>query len=281
MVEKRKSPAKDRGKPVAPGLITMFGHRPLRTRPVALHGLMQNFDAPPPMFDHNKFQTEQQNAVAQSNVLLAMLNYYVRCFEADVQLYEFSAEQNTKARLSFEGDPSDKNADATLELMDGWPVIAARDGALSIYHFRRTIDGIDETLARTPSLAGMVDAAARKSARKMFQAAFPDFTNVRDAVAHSGDKSRTKDKREEHAFRGEWQNSQMAFLHGDGTPIEVTLVDVLNNRQYSNTWEGRVISYEISLASLEKLAAIRGEVYRAFQPLVPMLPDDLVSIRPV
>ncbi len=224
---------------------------------------MRNFDSHPPVLDVANFPEEDTRSATHINQLLVMLNYYVRCFEADVQLYEFSAEQIAQARTAFEKDPSDKMADEGLEILDGWPVVAARDGAMSIYHFGRTLDGLDETLAKAPNLAAKVDLALRKSARRTFKSAFRDFIGARHAVAHSGDKARTETQQGQHALMRSWANEQVSFRG----PGDVVLIDVLNQRQYSNTWEGRVVSYKISIDSLRKLAEVRDEIYRAFSSL--------------
>jgi hypothetical protein len=174
-------------------LITYFAHRASRNSSGAggASSPMQNFDAQPPRVNRSQLPQNALDAADQLDQSLFSLNYYVRCFEADVQLYEFSAGHSAAASATLQKDPSDGDADAILEILDGWPVVAGRDGAMSIYHFGRIIAGIDETLAKAPILARSVDATLRRAARKSFQSAFPDFVDARDAVAHSGNRGRT------------------------------------------------------------------------------------------
>ncbi len=133
-------------------------------------------------------------------------------------------------------------------------------------HFGRTLEGIDETLASAPKFVSYVNTDTRRSARKMFKLAFPNFIQMRNAVAHSGDKIKNENRQLKHAFVGAWENKQISFVD-DGNPMEMVLIDVLNQRQYSNSIEKQITSYEISLESLKKLSAVRDKIYSAFQPL--------------
>src|SRR5262245_39261927 len=90
------------GKSKNPGLrptrtLTFFTHRPLSPLSENLaanhYRAMPNFDSPTPVIDMTIVSDTEKSAAEHLYTLLVKLNYYVRCFEADVQLYEFSAEQ--------------------------------------------------------------------------------------------------------------------------------------------------------------------------------------------
>lgn len=225
-----------------------------------------NLDAAAPALWEKRVPESEKGAASHVAHLLFMLNYYVRCFESDVQLYEAAAGFHFPAHDTFEKfpegsqDPEAINANKWLEITDGWATISARDGAMSIYHFGRTIEGFYDTWSNAPYLRENFGRAV-KNADKALRIAFPNFINARDAVSHSGGRGRNPSQQDIHAYLGPWANSQMSIR---GNDTEILLVDNMSNRQYSNTWEGKVISYEISLQSALKLAAIRDEIFNAF-----------------
>jgi hypothetical protein len=65
-------------------------------------------------------------------------------------------------------------------------MIAARDGALNIFHFGCSLEALKKQLARCPSLASRTNAVKLRNAIKQFGSYFPHADNVRNAVAHAG-----------------------------------------------------------------------------------------------
>ncbi len=245
-------------RPVRGMAITTFAHRPKTQKTPALSDkwtTMENFDVSIPILRDNIISDDV--VIGHARMLLWMLNYYVRCFEADVQLYEESAFRNDHARHAFEKNDNDDDANNVLEILDGWVVIAARDGAMSLFHFRQILDQLDGDRFR--DINKLVNTTTKRLAKRSFDAAFPNFREVRHAVGHSGERHN-----ENHATTINWGNGQVSFTGGGHT----YLVDVISQRQYSNTWQGKVVSYEISLRSLRKLAAIRDRIFQAYQSLV-------------
>ena len=230
---------------------------------------MPRFDAAPPVINTDALPHAEQHHAGHANALLFMLNYYVRSFEAALQLYETAAETIAHASHAFKRDANDNAANEALEILDGWPVIAARDGAMSIYHFRKTLEGLDACIGQLPSLHAATNRPHRKRARRVFEARFPHFIKVRHAVAHSGERSGLA--YDEHVFSGSWSNGHMTFPHAN--TMDITLIDVLSQRQYSNTWGNEVVSYKIDIDSLTALASSRDEAYLAFTAsAVPLMP---------
>ncbi len=86
---------------------TMFLHRAKTSKNAILWedkrtDVMPNFDRLPPILNWGKVAPEESETVSHLSQLLTMLNYYVRCFEADVQLYETAAHSMAYARDEFE-----------------------------------------------------------------------------------------------------------------------------------------------------------------------------------
>jgi len=238
---------------------TMYAHRPKPSTPIK--EAMENFEGSDLtiVLGSNASATEIETA-ANITIQLTLLNHYVRSFEAAVQLYEVSAEQTAAAREALNANKD--QAEVVLEIMDGWPLIAARDGAMSIYNFGKVLSAMDESIAGLQILKEHIPTDLRRDARRLFSEAFPDFIYVRHGIAHSGErlKSNVAGK---HSSLESWSNGHISYEQSEDAPISFILTDVLSQRRYSNTWDGKVRSYEISLASLKKLAAARDKIFEA------------------
>lgn len=240
-------------------MLTVFGHRATGTTP---SGAMPNFHRHEPHV-LDLVDVEDQDIAIKIRTSAAMLNYYVRAFEAAMQLYEHIAAVHAQARSEFENDPNDAQADLTLEIVDGWVAIAGRDGALTLFNFLRTLDGLISLSAKLTKLVMEERVKEIGMARKKLLDDFPNLFAVRHAVAHSGERFESAEKTLEHTFVGPWRNSQMVVNSGPGTTMGSVLVDNLNQRVYSNTWDGQIVSYRLEEASVHNLAAVRDMVFDA------------------
>ena len=61
------------------------------------------------------------------------------------------------------------NLNAITDTTGAWQVMAARDGALAIYHFGNTIEAIRKNLPKCPALGGLVDHSILRDASKSFR----------------------------------------------------------------------------------------------------------------
>jgi hypothetical protein len=142
-----------------------------------------------------------------------------------------------------------------------WSFIAARDGAMSVYHSYRALDGIRQTLTKAPTLVAMVNRAALKSAGKIFHERFSSFEDVRDAVAHAGEKTKTPEQYAKHSFSGNMNEGGIIATN----VRNLTISNALSGRRYTNTWEGRIVTYELSQQSHSHLEAAKGFLWEAFR----------------
>lgn len=224
---------------------------------------MPNFQRNPPRLMARR--SEDADAVAQLNISLVMLNHHVRAFEAAMQLYEYSAEATHAANSAYEVDRADKLADNALEILDGWPAIAGRDGAITLFNFSKLLVGLMHTATQVPSLAAGGTRRSLGLAQKRLLELFPNIPGIRHAVGHAGERMATAEKTAEHAKVGPWSNSQITVAPGEHS-IAMTLHDVISNRVYSNTWNGEIVSYRLEEASVRGLAEVRDMAFEAFVP---------------
>ncbi len=75
-----------------------------------------------------------------------------------------------------------------------WCGIAARDAAMSVYHFGETRRAISSSLGKCPSLNAQVDAEKLRAARKAFDREFPDAVQLRHAIGHLAEQLSTPQK---------------------------------------------------------------------------------------
>lgn len=240
--------------------LTVFYHRVTGATP---KGAMPNFHRDPPNVFDIDLHTSKLNEIGEVRTAATMLNYYVRAFESAMQLYEHIATVSSVAHHAFESDSSDKQADSTLEIVDGWVAIAGRDGALTLFNFAKALEGLTSIAAKVPKFVAEGRVNKLGLARKKLLEWFPNIPAVRNSVAHSGEKFESAEKNLEHTFIGPWSNSQMSVEAATGATVGSILVDNLNQRVYSNTWDGQIVSYRLEEQSVRNLAEVRDLVFDA------------------
>jgi len=89
----------------------------------------------------------------------------------------------------------------TLRPEFNWKRVAGRDGAMTIYHFHIALSGIQETVAECPTLSATIDRSLFRSANKLLRKYFPDYIDIRDAVAHTAETTRNHQKHDVHSVK--------------------------------------------------------------------------------
>ncbi|MEQ1651901.1 MAG: hypothetical protein ABL897_05380 [Hyphomicrobium sp.] len=136
-------------------------------------------------------------------------------------------------------------------------MIAAKDGAMNIYHFGCSLEAIRHQLSACRSLQE-IDRVAVRRACKLFRSTFPHAESVRHAIAHAGELNDTPAKIT-------IQNQKNAFTgHGFSIGSGGQLIGALYERTYSIVFEGEVFSVVMDTDTLAKLNVISGLVYGAF-----------------
>ena len=184
-------------------------------------------------------QDEQRRVwIVQSAIM--DLDGYVTDFSSALALFDFAS-----------GNPN---------LPHRWDLIAARDGAMTIKHFYDVFDGIRVTTRCCPSLSPLVDWAQIRTAERVYRTHFRDYIDVRDSVGHAGDKAATPEKYENHAYTGSLSSGPVK-----GSMVGMTMTNLLEGRKFTNTWEHKIVSYEISNKTLGYLCEARDHVWSAFR----------------
>jgi hypothetical protein len=209
----------------------------------------------PPSIDRSRIPVDQMPAFLHIMSLLADLAVYERRFLLAVYLFEYS--------IQAAHEISDF---VTLELSlwttGDWQSMAGRDGALTIYHFGSTIDGLKNSLPSCPALNAQIDRRTLKDSSRIFEATFPGYIAIRNAFAHVADLSKTVEKRMKHAIQGLFKTKWFFSEY----PAGITwLPGNMNGNTYAVSFKGGAFTYELSRENAGRLTEIKDRIYSAFE----------------
>jgi hypothetical protein len=138
-------------------------------------------------------------------------------------------------------------------------MIAARDGALNIFHFGCSLEAIKKQLPKCASMAQRSDAVKLRNAVKQFKNYFPHADNVRHAIAHAGELFSSPEKIKANEQKSDHQGIGFSSLAGGH------LIGAIYERTYSVSNHGLVFSVTLDNESIAKLVHIVSLVDDAFQ----------------
>jgi DNA-directed RNA polymerase subunit RPC12/RpoP len=216
----------------------------------------------PPQIDGEHIPQAEQPAVAHLLGLLFMLGWYEWQLRHALTLFDLCEQENAdlSAQRNINDLPRYPIISATWHTLSAWNTMAARDGAISIYHFGQALSAIPSWLWTCPTIRARLDHDAIRLARRAFVAALPSYDAIRHAVGHAADFNATIQERERHSIM---PPLQWGTLHVSGTrPVRFT--EQLVGRAYCVSYQGRMHSYEIRSETAEVLGRARERVYAAF-----------------
>src|SRR5882672_1740711 len=151
---------------------------------------------------------------------LNTLDRYAKQFGTDLALFDFSASNDKQ----------------------GWDFIAARDGAITVYNFRKMLDRVTSLLHLCPTLQAKTSREKLRLLKNKFDHRIPAMS-VRSGVAHAAE------------FAGALKSHALLI-----NKAFVYLSNNLQGRKYIATVNKRVVTYDISSATLDLLNAITQEL---------------------
>jgi hypothetical protein len=210
---------------------------------------------------------DEKDAARELQRQCAMLAHYTRQFAAAVSLFENASAWANQALTTFYEDasfahkpqPERESMHSQGEMFAGWSQIAARDGALTIFHFGKTVDAMHGTIKRIPSLFATTNLDA---VNPLFRQHFPRFEAIRHAVGHEAEFINSPRKRAKHSTDQPFKNAMI------DAPEETFISGMLEGNIFTSTFEGKPLSYEVSRKTLANLDAVKNAVYDAFEPIV-------------
>jgi hypothetical protein len=188
------------------------------------------------------------------------LSRFVRNFKMDVKLFDIASTE--QCRLMVGGPPDitlRKTSGENLDIYSAWAHIAARDGAIQIYHLGAVMRSIKSALYSSPTLDKLIDKPKTRDATKLLERYFPNYELIRNAVAHSFFEVAPNVRlREKHTV--DHIDIPEFISHGKN----VAIADIINGRNFIVTFKKKVASYEISDASHAKLESVLNHFLEAF-----------------
>jgi hypothetical protein len=167
---------------------------------------------------------------------LGYLNNYVANFSETLSLFDFCQTQVD----AFVGD---KIRNPEFSRIRAWQRIAARDGAMTVFHFGKTLEGINASRRDLPTAFKMVNRNKQGAAIKLLRDQFPHWERLRHAVAHAGEL---------------WKDLP-SFQETAGDRKTATFRNFLSGRKLTFSFQGKAVSYELNQASLDSLVSAKRE----------------------
>jgi|GEM_PF-5214178 len=145
-----------------------------------------------------------------------------------------------------------------------WKLIAAKDGAWSISNMGFVMQHFRAEVGSHPTLKSLIDHAKLRNAMKKYERAFPDFPEMRHALAHIPDSKKDQRTRDRNYYKGPFISDGQE-IEGDQTMIMVH--QSLNGRIFQTTFAGRLLRYEVSKQTLDELVVIKDTFFSGFQAI--------------
>jgi len=205
-----------------------------------------------------KLSEEQRGAGAA--VVRNLLDIERAYLEVAYALALFEVEEhNFAVRLrNFELSSDRTDGSPTDWLEKHWMFLAARYGGLAVRNFGQALAAVSGLIGRVPSWNDYIDRKGVGIARKRFSSSFPTIDKVRHAVAHP----------ELYSHPNKAENMRVT----DDLGTSMMMQSNLEGRKLSYTFDGMIVSYELSLATLKELLAIMTDCYSAFHAPRPGTP---------
>lgn len=156
-----------------------------------------------------------------------------------------------------------------------WQLCAARDAVMSIYHYGRTLEGIDDALGVCPTLREMIDGTGKRAARKQFEKRFPSFIALRNALAHSAERTKTlkASRRHGRVSKRTIQLSPDIAIGLSEDAKSFVLLDNIWGTTFSSQWDGEIVKCEINDQSGVWLDKTTDAYWAAFDAIIDPEPE--------
>ena len=178
--------------------------------------------------------TEEHGAAFALVSSLHTVGQYVVRFHADLELFEQSRQRSREDWRARE-----------------WIFLAARDGAMTLFHFGEFIDeGI--RLDGCPTLAQRIDPKPMREARSKFSKTFPHTRIIRHSIAHDGENKTPKRYFDENNFVNETNITKIKI----DPNAKIAISDSLFDNRYVITYDKSTFSYVLDENSLTLLHSI-------------------------
>lgn len=179
-------------------------------------------------------------------LLLGDLNSYVRDFGAALDLFDMCI---ARAMALEKGGLPEHSLRKEKDKTRRWKFMAARDGAMTVFHFGKTLQAINDQVFPCGPILSLINENALRQAAKQFGKDHPRFEAVRHSIAHLAE------------FKA---NAAIMQEHAEG---HIFLQERLDGRKFQFTFEGKIVEYELDYATIQKLEEVKLLAFSAFEAI--------------
>ena len=137
-------------------------------------------------------------------------------------------------------------------------IIAAKDGALNIFHFSCSLAAVRHQLPSCRDLLPQSRPDLLREASKQFNAYFPNCDAVRHAVAHEGELAKNPAQMAQNTVK------EYTEFTGGAVGPGALMMKAIYNRTYTVGINGSVFSVSLHTDSIQKLIRVLSMVDAAF-----------------
>jgi hypothetical protein len=198
----------------------------------------------------NPLSSKERDFAGQIEELVLEIQFFANDFGSAASLLDYCHElERTQPRSELGGRSF------------WWKFVAGRDGAMSLYHFLRTLEAIRGSLNLIPSLRGNIDHVLLRKSERFFHNHFPVALKMRTAIAHLGEIGNTIEKRKRNVLaKGDFEGLFFNITQGENIKMNQSF----DFYRFMMTFEGEVITYDLNMLSYQRLLAIVQDCFDAF-----------------
>lgn len=209
----------------------------------------------PPSINVSGLPPDEQTEAWLVSSCLAGLDQHVSNFRAALTLFDFClANSRVLHETMAEDEPS------AIGAIDNWPLVAARDATITIYHFGTSLQAIRAALSACPTLGEWVDASVLREVSRQFRGRFPEFVALRHGVSHAAELTKDRPNFQRNAFSGDYSGPGIKITKAQNLMLQNCLL----GRQFTTTFKGKIVSFDLSQDNLVFLEKTKAAYYDAF-----------------
>lgn len=194
-------------------------------------------------------------------------------FESNLRLFDYASGMSDKTHdeLQFLIEKWNSTAEfhrerhecmTTMFMYINWERTAAEAGIYNLFSISELIEAVNTDINRVPNYCVEERVKRKRSANALWKKCFPSLEGLRYTVAHLAEMLQPKGAKHQvdkpFAAHGMLQDKAGKSGH---------FVGQLSGRTYTSNYRGKLVSLEMSEATLQRLREVKLAFYSIFAPL--------------
>lgn len=140
-------------------------------------------------------------------------------------------------------------------VFNNYRMIAAKEGALNIYHFGCSLRELRQKVGLCPRTRDKTAGKKLREADKLFRQHFPNAEAIRHAIAHAGEVWTSPHRAARHQLKQDHSGPDGSHISAGAHQAQM-----LSGRTYSVQWEGSMFQVTMDGGPLHALSVIQALV---------------------